>query len=170
MKKTAIAMAVLSLPTLVMAEPLALCRLVSTSLSDHFYTTDPDELVSAMNGPYVFEGISGFCFSTREAGTVPLYRLWSDERKLGDHFYTTSVQEVDSALSGGAYVYQGVACYVYPQPKAGACPFYRLTTGTDHFYTESWQEALGAMQNNNYQYEGVAAYLLPPQEGGSCPP
>ncbi|MET0403958.1 MAG: hypothetical protein ABW123_16220 [Cystobacter sp.] len=59
---------------------------------------------------------------------------------------------------------------MYPQPKAGACPFYRLTTGTDHFYTESWQEALGAMQNNNYQYEGVAAYLLPPQEGGSCPP
>jgi hypothetical protein len=150
--------------SIVTAQTMNLYRAYSGEGSDHFYTTNVDEMFRAVDGAYTYEGVAGRCFSTQEAGTVPLYRVWGSGR-LSDHFYTTSWQERDIAVAHGVYTDEGVACYVYPQQQPGTCPFYRLWNGTDHFYTQSWQEALNATRS--YSYEGIAGYFFP--AAGACP-
>ncbi|WP_043430251.1 hypothetical protein [Cystobacter fuscus] len=165
MKKIMILAVTLS-ASVVMAEPMNLYRVYNGDGSDHFYTTNFDEMIRAVNGAYDYEGVAGRCHSTQEAGTVPLYRLYKGG-STNDHFYTASWQERDLAIAQHKYVDEGVACYVYPQQQPGTCPFYRLWGHSDHFYTQSWQEAVRAVGSYGYSYEGVAGYLSP--ASGACP-
>ncbi|QSQ14111.1 hypothetical protein [Myxococcus landrumensis] len=126
-----------------------------------FYTASWPEALNVIQHGGSFEGITGRCQSANEAGTAPLYRLYSGN--AGDHLDTLSAEERDIASMQG-YTYEGVACYVYPSNQAGLCPLLRLWNGTDHFYTVSIHEAI----RSRYNYEGIAAYLfLPP--GSGCP-
>jgi len=135
----------------------------NTDVSDHFYTTDLDELKNAPG--YVSEGTTGYIFPNQRPQTVPFYRLY--QSSSGDHFYTINQAEMTNALSNLGFVYEGFLGYVYPPSanrtslRCGAAPLYRLYSGAagDHFYTMSKAErnsVLGA-----YTDEGVAGYILP---------
>lgn len=163
MRKTLLAIGALS-SSGVMAAPVELYRAYSQSATDHFYTASLDELLGAVHGSYVYEGVAGKCLPTQEPNTIPLFRLWAGG-KIGDHFYTASSQERDLAAAHGVYTYEGVACYVYGQQQPGTCPLYRMSSGTNHFYTQSWGEVLSA--SRGFTYEGVAGYLYP--AAASCP-
>jgi len=88
--------------------------------SDHLYTTNPNEIGTTTPGKigndgYKFEGIAGYCFSTRVAGTVPFYRYW--KRSVTDHFYTTNWAVLGKGKDG--WQFEGVECYVFPRIVSG---------------------------------------------------
>jgi hypothetical protein len=100
----------------------------------HIYEGGPDGCVS----------IAGYIFPPNQAvgtappaGTVPFYRLYNPV--TGDHFYTISYPERTNALTIGyqddqyCHIYEGrpetcesIAGYVYPNPKDGTVPLFRL--------------------------------------------
>ena len=63
--------------------------------------------------------------------TVPLYR-WNSPR---EHFYTTAADGERVYRLG--YRLEGVACFLYPDPKPGTIPFYRFVDPRNglHFYS-----------------------------------
>ena len=89
--------------------------------SDHFYTTNANEIGTTVHGRvgrhgYRSEGIVGYCYPYQVPGTVPLYRYWKPHGV--DHFYTTNINEIGTAVPGRlgrhGYVAEGVQCYVLP--------------------------------------------------------
>ena len=107
----------------------------------------------------------------QSATGVPLHRYWN--AGIGDHFYTTDW----AALGNGAwgYVYEGIACYVYPAPApgapapAGSQPLHRYWNGqlANHFYTTNFAE-LGAGREG-WVHEGVECHV-PAQAGAGTVP
>jgi hypothetical protein len=99
------------------AGTVPLYRYWKSSLGDHFYTTNANEIGTTTPGAighhgYTSEGVAGYCFPQTSAGRVPLYRYWSGS----DHFYTTNPREIGTTTPGRTgnhgYVSEGVACYV----------------------------------------------------------
>lgn len=77
--------------------------------SDHFYTTNINEIGTATIGRlgqhgYTSEGIAGYCYPNYVPGTTALYRHFHEGG--WNHHYTIS----SSSVPG--YKYEGVACYV----------------------------------------------------------
>ena len=98
-----------------------LYRYYNSHVCDHFYTTNSHEIGTTTPGrygkhKYKSEGIAGYCYPRRVAGTVPLYRYWKSA--VADHFYTTNKREIGTAVPGRkgkhGYYSEGVACYVRP--------------------------------------------------------
>lgn len=122
--------------------------------TDHFYTTDFNELGGGING-YEYQWIQGHLYDTQQPDTVPLYRYWNGTLK--DHFYTTDWNELGFGKYG--YSYERVAGYVYTTQQSGTIPLYRYNSSSDHFYTTDYNE-LGAGKYG-YNYEKVACYIYP---------
>ncbi|KAK7439379.1 hypothetical protein VKT23_017602 [Stygiomarasmius scandens] len=137
-------------------------RAFDPSTSDHFYTTDLNEMNNAVaTGTYNREQNAARVFTTQELSTVPFYRLFNIA--VWDHFYTTSAADRDNAISNGGYVSEGIAAYIYTNPDCGGVPLFRLfnpATG-DHFYTMSAGEKDFAV-SGGYVEEGIAGYTLSP--------
>ncbi|KAJ3799050.1 hypothetical protein GGU11DRAFT_778534 [Lentinula aff. detonsa] len=132
---------------------------------DHFYTTNSSEMNAALLNTYSFEGDAAFVWSTQEASTVPLYRLFN--QIVNDHFYTIDANESNVVLSLG-YAFDTdnhIAGYLYPYSICGASPIYRLynPSTTDHFYTMSQTESASA---SGYVVEGIAGFALLPSVDG----
>ena len=98
-----------------------LYRYWKASVGDHFYTTNPNEIGTTTHGQkgrhgYVSEGITGYCFRSAVAGTVPLYRYYNG--RIRDHFYTTNGGEIGTTTHGQTgrhqYTSEGVVCHVIP--------------------------------------------------------
>ena len=90
-------------------------------MSDHFYTTNSNEIGTTKhwetgNHGYRSEGVQGYCFPDPSSETIPLYRYWNAQNS--DHFYTTNMDEIGTVTSGevGRHGYrsEGIACYVVP--------------------------------------------------------
>ena len=102
-------------------DAVPLYRYWKGSVSDHFYTTNADEIGTTERGQvgkynYKSECIAGYCFPTQEEESIPLYRYWNPRNS--DHFYTTNGKEIGTVTPGekGAhgYVSEGIVCYVPP--------------------------------------------------------
>jgi hypothetical protein len=137
---------ILAVITMLITASLAVAQTVSTvplyrlyaggGNLDHLYTTDLNEVNSAVSGGYAYEGIVGYVLSAHHAslGTVPLYRYFSD--RAGVHFYTTDWNEIGTGAHG--YRYEGIQCYVAPSQISGTVPFFRFCDPLGvHFYTTS---------------------------------
>lgn len=127
--------------------------------TDHFYTTNWNELGSGKNG-YAFEGIACHVWDSNTTGgyQLPFFRFYNGT----DHIYTTNWNE----LNGGpyhltplfGYSFESIACYVDNTNRwGGEYPLYRYFNGTDHFYTTNWNE-LGSGRYG-YHYEAIACYV-----------
>ncbi|MGF7075147.1 M57 family metalloprotease [Mucilaginibacter sp. R-33] len=121
--------------------------------SDHFYTTDYNELAQGNNTGYIFEGVGFFAFTTQVAGTEPVYRYYSSSAV--DHFYTRN------ATTPGGYIKERVAFYAYPSQANSSVPVYRYYHGgtpaeIDHFYTKNQNEFYWGA--GGYAYEDVPFY------------
>jgi hypothetical protein len=122
-------------------------RYYSGSGTDHFYTTDYNELAQGSNNGYIFEGIGFFAFPNQVSGSVPVYRYFSGS--AGDHFYTPN------PTTPGGYVLERVAFYAYTSGINASVPVYRYYHGgtpaeIDHFYTK----------NQNEFYTGFGGFSL----------
>ncbi len=124
--------------------------------TDHYYTTDWNELGSGSGG-YEFEQVEFYMSLTEQTGTTPLYRYWRSQ--IGDHFYTANFGEL--GFGGGGYVYEGIVGYVYPTQQFGTVPLHRYWNSQigDHFYTTNFDELSGG--RDGYAYEGIACYVSP---------
>jgi hypothetical protein len=69
-------------------------------------------------------------------------------------------------------VYEGVACYVFPDRKPNTVPLYRLLHRSieDHFYTTSEDEADNAILRLGYEDEGTACYVYGAEDSGTAYP
>jgi Repeat of unknown function (DUF5648) len=153
-----------------------LYRLLNLGNGDHFYTADATESDNAANNGYQLEGVAGYLFdspqviqtSVNTPTTTELYRLLNPT--TDDHLYTISGVERNNAITQAGYRYEGVACFVFADQRAGSVPFYRSYNPVvhDHFLTTSVQERVGAIASG-WQQEGVACYVLPQALPGSVP-
>ncbi|KAL0953017.1 hypothetical protein HGRIS_007221 [Hohenbuehelia grisea] len=138
-----------------------LLRAYSSSLTDHFYTTDPQEMEMAVKAGYVQRGYAGRVFQTRQPYTVAFYRLWNEGGS--DHFYTTSMDMRDILVKRG-FTDEGIAGYVFDKQRYREnVPLYRLhhQKDIDTFYTVSWKEKEYAKQYYGYTEQPTAAYVFP---------
>lgn len=122
--------------------------------TDHFYTTDWNELGWGNYG-WTYEGVQCYVFAEETPGSVPLYRYWNPG--IGDHFYTTSFAELENGKFGWGL--EGIQGYVFPQGGAGDVPLYRYWNPSigDHFYTTDWNE-LGPGRYG-WGLEGIQCYV-----------
>jgi hypothetical protein len=134
--------------------PVPLYRYWNAVATDHFYTTNWNELGSGNYG-WRYEGIQCYVHAQAQLHTVPLYRYWNGQ--AADHFYTTDWRELGSGNYGWAY--EGIQCYVHPTPTPQTVPLYRYWNGqiADHFYTTNWGE-LG-YGNYGWVFEGIQCYV-----------
>ena len=152
----------------------AFYRYWKSSVSDHFYTTNINEIGTAAAGVtgrygYVSEGTQCLLYSRQVTGSVPLYRYW--KAIIGDHFYTTNSQEIGTTTPGTTgqhgYISEGIAGYCFSHAVAGTVPLYRYWKGIvgDHFYTTNAAEigttTPGQVGRHGYQSEGVACHVIP---------
>jgi hypothetical protein len=147
-------------------------RFWSDTLKGHFYTiseTERDKLINLYAHAWTYEGPAFYAYASgaEPAGTVPVYRFWSD--KLGGHFYTTSVTERDKLINlyARAWTYEGPAFYVYAADERPpeTLPVYRFWSSVvgHHFYTISVTERDKLINNYSHvwTYESVAWYTYP---------
>ncbi|UIN31948.1 excalibur calcium-binding domain-containing protein [Microbacterium binotii] len=117
-------------------------RFYSPIFKGHFYTIDPaerDRVIRTWPNDWTYEGERYTAFPTQVAGTVPLYRFWSD--KFKGHFYTADETEKNHVIATwpADWSFEGVAYYVYPvdSPVPDTLPMYRFwgPKVLHHFYT-----------------------------------
>lgn len=97
-------------------------RFYSQALKTHLLTMDESEKAHliGLNDPGIwqYEGV-GFCAdATKVAGTVPVYRFYSEVTK--EHLYTVDEHEKDVLIGyndPAVWRYEGVAFYAYPVPS-----------------------------------------------------
>ena len=112
-----------------------LYRYWQASVSDHFYTIDPNEIGTTIPGgvgkdDYTSQGIQCLIYRYQVQNSVPLYRCW--QSSVSDHFYTTNADEITTTTPGqtGKYelVSQGIAGYCMAQQTPDTIPLYRSCT------------------------------------------
>jgi subtilisin family serine protease len=134
-----------------------LYRYWNPSVTDHYYTTNFNELGWAANG-WEFGWVECYIYPTQVSGTTPLYQYWNPT--VGDHFYTTNYSE----LGAGAYgwTYSRVEGYVYPYQASGTTPLHQYWNASvgDHFYTINLDE-LGSSGSYGWSYSRVEGYVIP---------
>lgn len=146
-------------------------RYYHSSLINHFYTTNINEIGAVYHGlvgryGYTSEGIQCLIYTKQVEGSVPLYRYFNGQ----DHFYTTNSNEIGTTTPGqvGRYGYksEGIAGYCFPHVRQGTVPLYRYYkgSGVDHFYTTNIAEIGTAVSGHvglhGYKSEGVACYVI----------
>lgn len=88
-------------------------RLYNERLREHLFTMDANEkdtLVNTYENSWKFEGVAFYVDPEPADGTVPVWRLYSDD--LQTHLLTTDVNEKERLLTDGWHD-EGVAYYVY---------------------------------------------------------
>jgi subtilisin family serine protease len=136
------------------AGTVPLYRYFSLGATDHFYTTDWNELGSGRLG-YEFDWVQCRIFSQQQSGRTALYRYYN--ATTGDHFYTTNYSELGGGAQG--YNFEWVQGYVYSTQQPGTVPLYRYWNPItyDHLYTTNWNE-LGNGRDG-YNFEWVQCYV-----------
>lgn len=128
-----------------------------TSVTDHYYTADFNELGWSASG-WDFGWIEAYIYPTQQAGTVPLYMYWNPS--IGDHFYTTNFNE----LGNGAYgwTFERVTGYIHSTQQSGTVPLHQYWNATvgDHFYTINLEE-LGPSGAYGWVYSRIDGYVYP---------
>ncbi len=101
----------------------ALEQFYMTSTGFYFCTSWLEESRAVQqSGGLRLERVLGYVHRDHVAGTVPLYRLYSND----GFYYTAKAEERDEALVQQGYAYDGVVCHVFPSPGEGLIPLYRL--------------------------------------------
>ncbi|KAF7337173.1 hypothetical protein MVEN_02155300 [Mycena venus] len=143
------------------ADAVPFLRAFKPATGDHLETTSTTEWENAIESEgYQALSSIGRIFTTQEAGTVPLYRLFAGVPQL--HFYTPSAVERDQAAQEG-YTEEGIAGYVYMDSTCGASPLYRLfsTITGDHMYSMDATEINTVVKTENYNFEGLQCFIFP---------
>lgn len=144
-------------------EPVAVHRFWSPVYQGHFFTTDlaeRDQIIARWPGVWTYEGQRYTAFKTQVAGTIPLYRFWSNQ--YSGHFYTADPAERAAVIARWPNIWkeEGVAYYVYPanSPQPGTVTVARFwsLSAAHHFYTADAAErdAVIAKWSRVWAHEG----------------
>ncbi len=132
---------------------IVIYRFWSDQNQSHFYTASEEEKNHVINAyddkVWRYEGAAYSVHASQIAGTIPVYRFWSDQNQ--SHFYTASEEEknhVINAYDDKVWRYEGAAYYIYPSQIANSNPVYRFWSNDtqSHFYTASEEEKNLLMQ------------------------
>ncbi|KAI9066537.1 hypothetical protein FKP32DRAFT_1673864 [Trametes sanguinea] len=147
-----------------------LYRVTSDLMTDHIFTTDPQEVEDALaSGQWTGSEIIGAVYDPSTGPNVPdvipLYGM--NNVVLTDHFLTTSMNEVQESMNLG-YVYQGIIAYVYPDAQcecAPTIPLYRRYNPTilEHDYGTAAPEPTSPSTGEDpegYVREGITGYIF----------
>ena len=103
-------------------------------------------------------------------GTVPLYRLQSDQDQ--NHFYTIDTNEKDHYVSNKGYRFEKISGRVYTTKKPGTIPLHRLYNPTEknHFYTirDNYMKLVNRSYKP-YRYQGIVGYVYAEPKGNAIP-
>jgi len=151
--------------------PLYRYRRNRKSGSDHFYTTNKQEMGTVTPGStgtygYISQGVAcKLLIAGAYGSSVPLYRYFRGKNEDTSHFYTTNENDIGTITPGSTgkhgYRSEGIAGYCFSSQVEDTVPLHRYYNSgtTDHFYTTDWGE-LGNGKNG-YEYEGVQCYVFP---------
>lgn len=125
-------------------------RFFNSQSGAHFFTASLEErnlIISTYQvAQWKYEDAAYIAYPTQIAGTVPLYRFWSNDYQ--GHFFTTSLDERNYVMSHydtNTWNYEGIAFYVFPinYTGPGTNPVARFWSNDyhQHFYTASADEA-----------------------------
>lgn len=117
---------------------------------DHFFTTNANE----KPGDYVYEGIAGYVYKEKVAGSTAIYRSYHSGLKA--HYYSTT----DDATKY-SYANEGVLGYAFSNSATGALPWFRLHKGypqSDYLQTTHTGEKAAAI-GMGYLDEGIVANI-----------
>lgn len=137
-------------PGSVTASATAVYRFWSDEKQTHFYTASAAERDFVMrNYPsfvWRYEGVGFGAFAEPTAGTVPVFRFWSNTGQ--SHFYTASAVERDFVIANypdDVWAYEGVAFHVYPvtasTSETRVVDRFWSPRHQNHFYTASASES-----------------------------
>lgn len=163
-----------SAPAQASSSATAVYRFWSDTKQGHFYTSSVSErdqvIKSYPTSVWKYEGAVYTAFASKEPGTVPLYRFWSDLYQ--EHFYTISEPEKADVIArypDHIWKYEGVAYYVYPIGGSGTLPVARFWSDASkhHFYTSSAAEAAHVKRAYpdyvwKYEHDAFAVSSTPP--------
>ena len=132
-----------------------LYRAVNLANGGHLYSTNADE---QNRREFRQEGAAGYILGTQRGGTLPLYRLSSQN---GDYLLTTDTREVRRMQNRFGYHNDGVIGYIANTQWPGTLPFYRLVRpdGSGHFFTANAEEREQVIRTGGWRDEGVAGYV-----------
>lgn len=164
-------------PPAATATAVAVYRFWSPVYQGHFFTTDineRDQIIARWSHIWTYEGQRYTAFDTQIAGTIPLYRFWSNE--YSGHFYTADTGERDAVMARwpDTWKYEGVAYYVYPansaQPDTVPVARFWSASAGHHFYTADAAErdAVIAKWSRVWAFEGTNFRV--PSTGIPVPP
>ncbi|WP_231579230.1 hypothetical protein [Microbacterium oxydans] len=137
-------------------------RFWSPTFQGHFYTADAverDKIIAQWGRDWTYEGQRYSAHSTQVAGSVPLYRFWSDRYK--GHFFTAEEGEKNLVIEkwSDTWSFEGVAYYVFPPNSSipDTSPVFRFWGAgvSHHFYTASNAERDNVISRwpNTWSYE-----------------
>jgi hypothetical protein len=139
---------------------VAVRRFFNHLTGDHLLTTQDSEDSHAWYG-WAYQGISFYCHTTAQPGTVPLKLYYN--AAVSDHIVSADPAMLDGAATGWSY--ESSLCYVSLKPATGLVPLRRYFSATlqDHYYTTDGAR-LGtdpAHPKMGWAYQGIEAYVLP---------
>lgn len=148
---------------------IPLYRYWNSRITDHFYTTNINEIGTATLGQIGKHGYKSEGVVCYVPSPVPLHRYWNS--KIGDHFYTTNYNELRSGKNG--WTYEGIQAKILSYQQPGSIPLYRYWVGKDHFYTTNINEigtsTTGKLGKHGYKSEGTTGYCYPSPAAGLIP-
>ena len=123
------------------------------SNGDHFYCLDPKGELAPSIG-YNNEGIGFYTLKSQEPGTVPFYRLFSNE---GGHLYTTDPSE-QNKLVENSWSDEGNIGYVFTAQVPGSVAIHRYYPANfgKNFYTVN--PAVETLKE--WDHKGVIGYAF----------
>lgn len=135
-------------------------RFYNTKTGTHFYTTSVSERdgIIAYYPQFAYEGTAFHALPVAGTdGRTAVYRFFN--KTTGSHFYTASASERDKVIATyPAFVYEGIAFYVYPSSSAAVAPVVVRSSDAWRFLAQSsffpTQQALARAGSI-----GVRAYL-----------
>jgi acyl-CoA thioesterase I len=132
------------------------------SLTDNFYTTNPEDHSIALSIGYTDTGILAYMKKEQVLNTRPFKRFYKGAPQY-EHFYTASTSEANFVLANG-WVYERVEGYIYTIRVPGSTPMYRLAyfngSNSDlvHKYTLSYPE-VQRLVAQGWGYDGIQGYV-----------
>jgi len=141
-------------------------RTYKPSVEDHFYCTNEDHLLVALQNNYEFEKVEGYVSLApfnANGNLKNIFRFFLSSQN--SHYYTTNPATKDSLIAAGSNNrYEGITGYTYgtnPSDKDLVKLYYTYKSSggqTDYFYTTSEIEKNNSIQRG-YQDRGFIAYV-----------
>jgi len=134
---------------------------LNKDLKDHFYTTNFKELYGGKLH-YTFNGVLTGVYDVEHDGTIPVYRYFDD--KTLAHMYTLNYNEwgkgteIQTPEGDRGHTYEGVAFYLYKEPRQGLKPMYMFLNPKNNDAMFSMDKTNAGVMDKGFKLAGPIGY------------